>query len=340
MSLSLKDTNILKGVALMMLLWHHLFYTRNGMYTELCVGKYELAEMFARICKLCVAIFVMLSGYGLTVQAEKNGGINSIGSFYRHRFSKLFVNYWFIWLLFVPVGVLVFDRGFEEVYQTNIIPKFVADVLGLAFAFNFYGYNATWWFMSCIIVLYLGYPFLYKAVKNYPIYTLLGSVSVAIAVPAVGQHFGFLNSTILMYLPAFVLGILMKICPIYIEREKEKHSRVLQAVLLLLFLTLWVEHLYVKANIVFDAVITLSMIMLYKSVELPTFVEKTLEFLGKHSMNIFLFHTFIFSHWLKDFIYSPKNPLLIFLLLLALCLIISVAIEWLKKIIKIDSLIK
>ena len=143
-----------------------------------------------------------------------------------------------------------------------------------------------------------------------------------------------------MYLPAFVLGILMKICPIYIEREKEKHNRVLQAVLLLLFLTLWVEHLYVKANIVFDAVITLSMIMLYKSVELPTFVEKTLEFLGKHSMNIFLFHTFIFSHWLKVFIYSPKNPLLIFLLLLALCLIISVAIEWLKKIIKIDSLIK
>ena len=340
MSLSLKDTNILKGIALMMLLWHHLFYTRNGMYTEFCVGKYELSEMFARICKLCVAIFVMLSGYGLTVQAEKNGGINSIGSFYRHRFSKLLVNYWVIWLLFVPLGVFAFDRGFEDVYQTNIIPKFVADVFGLAFAFNFYGYNATWWFMSCIIVLYLCYPFLYKAVKKYPILTLLGSVSIAIAVPAVGQHFGFLNSTILMYLPAFVLGILMKICPIYIEREKEKHNRVLQAVLLLLFLTLWVEHLYVKANIVFDAVITLSMIMLYKSVELPTFVEKPLEFLGKHSMNIFLFHTFIFSHWLKDFIYSPKNPLLIFLLLLALCLIISVAIEWLKKIIKIDSLIK
>lgn len=340
MSLSLKDSNILKGVALMLLLWHHLFFSRNGMYTELCVGKYEMVEMFARICKLCVAIFVMLSGYGLTVQAEKNGGINSIGVFYRHRFSKLLVNYWFIWLLFVPVGVLVFDRGFEEVYQTNIILKFVADVFGLAFAFNFYGYNATWWFMSCIIVLYLCYPLLYQTVKKYPIYTLLGSVSVAIAVPVAGQHFGFLNSTILMYLPAFVLGILMKICPIYIEREKEKHNRVLQAVLLLLFLTLWVEHLYVKANIVFDAVITLSMIMLYKSVELPTFVEKTLEFLGKHSMNIFLFHTFIFSHWLKVFIYSPKNPLLIFLLLLALCLIISVAIEWLKKIIKIDSLIK
>lgn len=95
-----------------------------------------------------------------------------------------------------------------------------------------------------------------------------------------------------------------------------------------------------KANIVFDSVITVSMIMLYKSVELPRFVGNILEFLGKHSMNIFLFHTFIFSHWLKDFIYSPKNPLLIFLLLLGVCLIISVAIEWLKKLIKIDSLIK
>lgn len=310
------------------------------MYTEFCVGKYELAEMFARICKLCVAIFVMLSGYGLTVQAEKNDGINSIGVFYRHRFSKLLVYYWFIWLLFVPVGVLVFDRGFEEVYQTNIIPKFVADVLGLAFAFNFYGYNATWWFMSCIIVLYLSYPFLYKAVKNYPIYTLLGSVSVAIAVPTVGQHFGFINSTMLMYLPAFVVGIILKISPIYIEREGVGKPRLLQLILLIIFLTLWAEHLFVKANIVFDTIITLSMIMLYKSVELPTFVEKPLEFLGSHSMNIFLFHTFIFSHWLKNFIYSPKNPLLIFLLLLGVSLIISVAIEWLKKLIKIDSLIK
>ena len=312
------------------------------MYTEFCVGKYELSEMFARICKLCVAIFVMLSGYGLTVQAEKNGGINSIGSFYRHRFSKLFVNYWVIWLLFVPLGVFAFDRGFEDVYQTNIIPKFVADVFGLAFAFNFYGYNATWWFMSCIIVLYLSYPFLYKAVKNYPIYTLLGSVSVAIAVPTVGQHFGFINSTMLMYLPAFVVGIILKISPIYIEREREGvgKPRLLQLILLIIFLTLWAEHLFVKANIVFDTIITLSMIMLYKSVELPTFVEKPLEFLGKHSMNIFLFHTFIFSHWLKNFIYSPKNPLLIFLLLLGVSLIISVAIEWLKKLIKIDSLIK
>ncbi len=216
MSLSLKDTNILKGIALIMLLWHHLFFSHNGLYTEFCVGKYVMVEMFARICKLCVAIFVMLSGYGLTVQAEKNGGINSIGSFYKHRFSKLLVNYWVIWLLFVPLEVFAFDRGFEDVYQTNIIPKFVVDVFGLAFAFNFYGYNATWWFMSCIIVLYLCYSFLYKAVKKYPILTLLGSVSIAIAVPVAGQHFGFLNSTILMYLPAFVLGILMKICPIYI----------------------------------------------------------------------------------------------------------------------------
>lgn len=334
MNLSLKDTNILKGIALMMLLWHHLFYTRNGMYTEFCVGKYELAEMSARICKICVAIFVMLSGYGLTVQAEKNGGIDSIGGFYKHRFSKLMVNYWFIWLLFVPIGVLLFGRGFEEAYQTNIIAKFVADIFGLAFAFNFYGYNATWWFMSCIIVLYLCYPLLYKAVKIYPIYTLLGSVSVAIVVPAVGQHFGFFNSTILMYLPAFVVGIMLKTCSIW----RYGNGRLLQIILLIIFLTLWAEHLYVKADIVFDSIVTLSMIMLYKTVVLPSFVGKTFEFLGKHSMNIFMFHTFIFSHWLKDFIYSPKNPLLIFLLLLIVCLIISVVIEWLKKIIRIDSL--
>ncbi len=335
MSLSLKDTNVLKGVALMMLLWHHLFYSRNGLYAEINIGSIELSETFAKVCKLCVSIFVFLSGYGLTVQAEKNGGINSVWSFYKRRFSKLFVNYWFIWLLFVPMGVLVFGRTFDSVYQTNVIPKLIADFFGLAFTFNYYGYNATWWFMSCIIVLYIFFPFLYKAAKQYPLCTLLCTIAVALIVPPVGGRLGYDGAALVSYLTSFVIGILL--CNKNLENDKIKTPSLI--VLLPLFLVLWAEHLIVKEPLAFDAVITLSLIMLYGVLKLPAFVTNGLEFLGRHSMNIFLFHTFIFSHWFKDFIYSPKNPFLIFLLLLGVCLIISVLIERLKKVLKIDSLI-
>jgi hypothetical protein len=52
----INSTNACKGVALILLLWHHLFY-QNPEY-GLFVFK------FATLSKVCVAIFVILSGYG------------------------------------------------------------------------------------------------------------------------------------------------------------------------------------------------------------------------------------------------------------------------------------
>lgn len=56
-------------------------------------------------------------------------------------------------------------------------------------------------------------------------------------------------------------------------------------------------------------------------------------------MNIFLFHTFIFYMWFQDIIYITRNPLVIFLELLISCLLISVVLESIKKLIRFDTLI-
>ncbi len=69
-------------------------------------------------------------------------------------------------------------------------------------------------------------------------------------------------------------------------------------------------------------------------------VNTVLEFIGKHSGNIFMFHTFIFSIDFKEFVYAPKYSVLIYVLFVTECLIISMAIEKLKKIIRYDKLIK
>lgn len=81
------------------------------------------------------------------------------------------------------------------------------------------------------------------------------------------------------------------------------------------------------------------MVMSYKSINLPDVMVKALAFLGKHSMNIFLFHTFIYYMWFQDIIYITRNPLVIFLELLTACLLISVFLESIKKLIRFDTLI-
>lgn len=62
-SLSLHDTSVLKGIAICAMLCHHLFYQSPE-------SGYVVWHL-AMLGKVCVAIFLLLSGYGLTIQMKK-----------------------------------------------------------------------------------------------------------------------------------------------------------------------------------------------------------------------------------------------------------------------------
>ncbi len=56
-----------------------------------------------------------------------------------------------------------------------------------------------------------------------------------------------------------------------------------------------------------------------------------MQYVGKHSMNMYLTHTFIFGYFFHDFIYGFKFPILIFLALFATSLLLSICIEFAKR---------
>ncbi|TAL33275.1 MAG: hypothetical protein EPN93_14690 [Spirochaetes bacterium] len=68
--------------------------------------------------------------------------------------------------------------------------------------------------------------------------------------------------------------------------------------------------------------------------------QRVLAFLGRHLFNVFLFHTFIFYYYWPDFIYSFSNPGLIFLVLLAICILVSISIEYAKKFLKFEPILQ
>ena len=323
--LSLKDTNVLKGLALLMLLAHHLFYRQYGLYDDIQItNNHCLVQDIGIWCKLCVAIFVFLSGYGLTVGAINSNGINNLKKLYLYPFTKLLMNYWLIWILFVPLSVFVFGRSFTDAYQTNIALKFILDLFGVINCFGWYGYNVTWWFYACIIVLYLSYPFLYR-LMNKSVLMLLVVSFILYYLP--GPFFHGSN----IYYASFIYGMLL--C------KYEKAIKITPLWWILIFIFLAVERLYPTDGIhIFDAVLTISLVLAYKSITLPSIIHRFLEFAGKHSMNIFLFHTFIYYYWFRDFIYSSRNPIIIYLLLLFICLTVSILIELIKKTVCFDKL--
>lgn len=333
LDLSLKDTNILKGVALLLLLLHHLFFIQNGLYDD--IQLYEnhfLVNELGKFGKLCVAIFVFLSGYGLTVQANKSHEIK-LGEFYKKRFTKLYLNYWFIWIIFVPIGILFYHRTFEIVYATHIWEKLIIDIAGLSFAFGFYGYNATWWFYSCIIVLYLLFPFLYRLLGKYNMILILLGLGVYLLNL-------FVLRSINQYLISFILGMIVANGIKFKFTIPQLNYNNKWTLLFVLIFACCIRNFLGRYAILWDSFICLIGVLLYKQIRLCGIINCTLEFIGKHSMNIFLFHTFIYAYYFESFIYSSRNPILIYLLLLGICLVLSFLIEKLKKYIGFNQLQK
>ena len=326
-ALTLKDTNILKGVAIILLILHHCWYTGKG-YDDIILYGHPLFQNIGKFSKLCVALFVFLSGYGLTAKALKDGGMGNIRKFYRHRYMKLMLNYWVIYLIFVPIGILFFNRTFPAVYGENWPFKAVVDFLGLykAIIGDFHGYNATWWFFGVIIILYLIYPLLWRYRRFWFLMIPFGIMcpTVTSFIPVIGpSHVG-------NYFLAFVCGMAF---------AYNKHdvpgggvNMMEKLFLLLVFVTACFFRFYAWNALLWDAGIITIGVVLYSYTNIPQRISLTLEFLGKHSYNIFLFHTFIYYYYLHDYIYWSRNPLLISLTLLVVCLPISMSIEKLKRV--------
>lgn len=110
--------------------------------------------------------------------------------------------------------------------------------------------------------------------------------------------------------------------------------------LILLMLITFAIRNFVPYSLLFDTVVCVAIYLVYINIEWGKRCNQVLAFLGKHSFNIFLFHTFIYAYYWQELIFWSRNPILIFLTLLTVCIVISVFIEKLKKRIYFDNVCK
>ena len=90
-------------------------------------------------------------------------------------------------------------------------------------------------------------------------------------------------------------------------------------------------------SFVWDVIIVGVGFCAYVQMRFPQWIGRTLVFCGKHSFNIFLFHTF-FLLYFYQYVYWNRNPFLIFLTMTLTCLVVSVSIEIIKKLFSINKL--
>lgn len=347
MTFDKRQTNIAKGIAVLMLLWHHLFYNDPERYDRFVsmfyIGDIPLEAYLSMFCKVCVAVFLVLSGYGLYKSYIKYQSVQSHDGrlpvkkqflFVKNHLLKLMFGFWFIYIIFVFMG-LFFGRKFYGVYDLNPIYCLI-DFCGLARLFGTPTFNATWWFMSLIIVFYIIFPLLVKIMRYSPeLLVLIASLILFLPfVPSMRE--------IKYYFLPFVLGMYISQINGFgrINLKLDTKVKSICVSVLMVVLTAGIRHYWFNDRNIFDSLFAVSIIVASFCVISKIPVLNTVLFeLGKYSASIFMFHTFIFSYYFKDLIYGVKYPILIFLLLTVVCYIIARLLELLKQVVRYDKLV-
>ena len=343
-----RQTNIAKGVALLMLLWHHLFYNNPDTFNRFIslwvvngtAYNTPIESYLADFCKVCVAVFLLLSGFGLfksyrSWQRNLNCPqmtLKEDAQFVWHHLSKLFLDYWYIYIIFVPLG-LIFNKPLNLVYEENLLYGIV-DFLGLSHIFVTPTMNATWWFMGIIIVYYLLFPVLMKIV-NY-------SAELFIALCILFHFSTFLPEFqhVRTYLLPFAVGMYLAKYN-WLERIKNAHTSVAKSAILCIVLILGaiIVRYYNGHKTTYDAFFAFAVILFsYLLLSRVPLISTILQELGKYSGSIFMFHTFLYSYYFQKIVFSPRYSIVIFVLFTLACYIIAKLLEYTKDSVKYRKL--
>lgn len=361
MKFTKEHTMQMKGIAIIILLFHHCFLNAQRWatvpYEKLATtkgwGYYPISfapfsshtiQYLASFSKICVAMFVFMTGYGMWVSYESQKMKTTMSNYIKKRMVTLMTGFL---IIFVVTEILAIPTGrFIEVYGHDFrsVVYMIIDALGLAKLLGTPLFCLTWWYMSLAIVLIMIFPFVHSIMEKYQWVVVVASIIVPRAC-------GFGQSTDLFrYLLAYTLGMYFAQHDL-LARIKEKFmeqnvaGKLLSLIVSLIGLAViikcrqnaWIGWKYLDFWDGFAAmyVIVISYIYILNG----KWIVKGLGFLGKHSMNIFLIHSFYRDVFFHEFTYSFYYAWLDYIVLMAISLVTSIVLEWFKKLIRYEKFI-
>lgn len=337
---TIDNTLTCKGVAICIMLFHHLFYPQQlweNYWWKLRLGNRPLIAFIAMHGKICVTIFVLLSAYGLTFSyrklRDKEKSIKEKWKtdihFSKIQIKKLYLLYWPIFIAAVICGGVTGLRIPSVVY--NSLGEGIRDFLGIAYIIDGETpFNDIWWYISFALVLYMLFPLLYKIVRKFP-YVML-AISFVIGIKP-------LSSIPIMiefrrYSFVVCMGVFLA--------ESDLVSKMLNAGTKLFRIVLagsaCIVFFFIRCVCPFTFDVFLAIAIIVLVVEFTGDKGRSsLKFLGKHSGNIFLIHGLLYQFFLKKMIYGFWYPPLIWGVLLGISLVCSIVTENIKKYLKLQN---
>jgi len=329
-----ESSEVAKGVAILCMLFYHLFSNAQDnriMEVNFSPLPEKFFLMLAKFGNICVSVFVFLTAYGISTGlfAKTELTLKDAYKSSLKRAGKLFLNFL---LVFVIVNLLWFRYfDYASLYGPGKqgILAFLADALSLSQFFGTPTLNMTWWYMSVAYTLVFLVPLMAYLCKKtgYPF------IAVAFLIPFLFP----MQNDISRYFFVMAFGITAAYGNWFEKIINSKIPIGVRAVLEIAFLVFSVfarENEFVHANLLYlaDAFFAFGIILFAGDILafIPG-VRHVFSFLGHYSMNMYFTHTFFYLILYRDYIFRFRYAAVTFLLLVAVSLLFSVAIDLIRK---------
>lgn len=333
---SKKQTDIAKGLAIILMLMYHLFYEASTL-TEMGVIYAPIPkEVFLTIAgfgNICVGVFVFLTGFGISKSIydhNKDKEITLKVAYKKslNRFGKLILNFF---VMYLSVNLLFFHfLNYPSLYgegKQGILAMLI-DSLGFAAYLGTPTLNMTWWYMGIAYSLIFIAPlfaYLFKKV-GYPILALGCIIPFAVA----------LHPDLSRYFCVMVLGVAAAYGSWFeklINGKLNRFFRLLIEIVLVVVAVLIRQNFFVHEYLLSLVDGPIAFIVILLAVDILGFIpgiREVFAFIGKHSMNMYFVHTFFYLILFRQFVYQFKYWGLTLLVLLVVSLAYSFVLDLIK----------
>lgn len=327
-----RDTNIVKGVAILAMVLHHIYPNNPGVSYLLSDDK-SVLWICASCGKMCVALLTILSGYGLS-QGYKNvcgKGLLFNLKFIISHYVQLLSMYWCVLLWYY---IYLFIQGISIIDFYGSIKFIFLDVIGMGMLCK--GSIAIGgWYLTAIVTFYIMFPILVYLTKKLK-YVMLVICYVPWMYYLIKGNIDMHTDWWLFYVFSFVLGIFLSqndlLSRIYIYFGNRNGK--IFAILCLCFMV----YLRINFTLMIDPFLSLAVILLEMFVLCKIHkVGDVLYSCGKHSANIWLLHGSI-SGMLGGIVFTGYIGRFIFTF--SICMGISLFIEETKEIMGYNRIVR
>lgn len=336
---SREDTKRMKGVAILLMLMHHLWAFPDRIaggelwhVLNIC-GESSLAY-FGSFGKICVSFFFFLGGYGIYISCNKRR-FDIIA-----KVKGLYLAYWKVFLIFIPLAFLFCAHQPIYCEKIKICTRYATFSMQKCFN-NFIGfstsYNSEWWFLRRYVYALIIYPIIDRIVRRRSamfnvIAIVIFSILITDIFPALGklEVLGTLKDNYLYrifflmsapYTACFWMGAVFAKDNLLIKiRDSLQQNNLLNPLLDIFFVGIIVQLCHITGQILDILYVPCLIVFLTDLLRHLRPMQTVLLAIGKESTSMWLIHPFFCYYFypVVQIVVAPRWGVLSLLVLLVL----------------------